>query len=277
MTQTLAPGSRAARMPLDIAVLSDEPLISVESSTFAGLRRFNLIMAAIHALSASVMLALSNDFSITVSSFFRTDAPGQNFDGARLEAFFDFPIAIGTVGFLYLSALFHLIVGTVGFGFYRRDIGRGMNRIRWVEYSLSSTLMIVVIALLPGIQDISALIAIAGANVAMILFGWLMETVNKPGQQTYWTPFVFGSIIGAVPWLAMSVYLFGSPELPTFVWFIFGSIFLFFNTFAVNQWLQYARVGRWSDYVFGERVYIVLSLAAKSALAWQIFGNTLAG
>lgn len=34
--------------------------------------------------------------------------------------------------------------------------------------------------------------------------------------------------------------------------------------------------GRWQDYLFGEEVYIVLSLTAKSALAWQIFAGTLA-
>jgi hypothetical protein len=39
--------------------------------------------------------------------------------------------------------------------------------------------------------------------------------------------------------------------------------------------LQYKKVGKWADYLYGERVYIVLSLVAKSALAWQIFGGTL--
>jgi hypothetical protein len=39
--------------------------------------------------------------------------------------------------------------------------------------------------------------------------------------------------------------------------------------------LQYRKVGRWKDYLFGERMYIVLSLVAKSLLAWQIFFGTL--
>ena len=49
-----------------------------------------------------------------------------------------------------------------------------------------------------------------------------------------------------------------------------------FNCFAVNQWLQYRRVGRWSDYLFGEKTYLVLSLVAKSLLSWQVFAGTLA-
>ena len=63
--------------------------------------------------------------------------------------------------------------------------------------------------------------------------------------------------------------------MPNFVYGIFVSIFIFFNLFALNQYLQYRRVGRWADYVYGEKVYLVLSLTAKSALAWQLYGNTL--
>jgi hypothetical protein len=39
--------------------------------------------------------------------------------------------------------------------------------------------------------------------------------------------------------------------------------------------LQYKKVGPWKDYLFGERMYIVLSLLAKTALAWQIWVGTL--
>jgi hypothetical protein len=59
------------------------------------------------------------------------------------------------------------------------------------------------------------------------------------------------------------------------VYAIFVSLFVFFNSFALNQVLQYRQVGPWRDYLFGEYVYVALSLVAKSALAWQVFANTL--
>ena len=46
------------------------------------------------------------------------------------------------------------------------------------------------------------------------------------------------------------------------------------NVFAPNMALQYWRVARWRDYVYGARVYM-LGLTAKSALAWQVFARTL--
>jgi hypothetical protein len=40
--------------------------------------------------------------------------------------------------------------------------------------------------------------------------------------------------------------------------------------------LQYRAKGRFRNYLYGEKVYLVLSLVAKSALAWQVFAGTLA-
>jgi hypothetical protein len=96
-----------------------------------------------------------------------------------------------------------------------------------------------------------------------------------------WLPFVFGCIAGAVPWIAIAVQIGYSQNqtgnVPGFVFAIFVSLFVFFNSFAANMLLQYKRVGPWRNYLFGERAYLVLSLVAKSLLAWQIFASTLAG
>jgi hypothetical protein len=111
----------------------------------------------------------------------------------------------------------------------------------------------------------------------MILFGWLQEKYEEPGGGG-WLPYWFGVIAGAVPWIVVGVYLW-SPTTenspPGFVYAIFVTLFLFFNSFAVNMALQYRKVGRWRDYLFGESAYILLSLTAKSALAWQVFAGTL--
>jgi len=146
-----------------------------------------------------------------------------------------------------------------------------------MEYSISSSLMIVLIAMITGIADVAALVALFGVNGSMILFGLLQEHYEPPGRPG-WLPFIFGSIAGTVPWIAIGIYLWSpgsAAEPPAFVYAIFVSLFVFFNSFAVNMVLQYARVGPWRSYLFGEFVYVALSLVAKSALAWQVFANTL--
>jgi uncharacterized membrane protein len=122
---------------------------------------------------------------------------------------------------------------------------------------------------------VAALILIVAVNAAMILFGWMMELHNQRTEETNWTAYWFGCLAGAVPWIAIAIYLIGAQDPPGFVYAIFVSLFAFFNVFAVNMWLQYRAVGRWRDYLFGERVYMFLSLFAKSALAWQVYAGTL--
>ena len=111
----------------------------------------------------------------------------------------------------------------------------------------------------------------------MVLFGLLMEHYEEPGNPD-WTTYIFGTIVGIVPWLGIGIYLW-SPSTdaspPAFVYGIFVSIFIFFNSFAINMILQYKRVWKWKNYLFGESMYILLSLASKTALVWQVFAGTL--
>lgn len=240
------------------------------------LRVVNIVMGLFHALQAAAVLALSNDFSTPVTATYLTGPPGST--GGEPTTLWDLPFAEGVALFLGLSAVFHLvIVSPPFFDRYVAGLGEGRNHFRWVEYSLSSSVMIVLIAALTGITDASAMIAIFGVNAAMIFFGAVQEKYEQPGGSL--APFWLGCLVGVVPWLAVGLYLVSpgsSAEPPGFVYAIYVSLFLFFNVFALNQWLQYRQVGRWRRYLFGENTYIVLSLVAKSALAWQVFGGTLA-
>jgi hypothetical protein len=166
-------------------------------------------------------------------------------------------------------------------GWYERHLLEGVNYARWIEYSVSASLMIVLISMLTGISDVRALVGIFGVNAAMILFGLLMERRNGGRTTVDWLPFWFGCIAGAVPWIAITISIIGSEidsptGVPGFVYGIYVSLFICFNAFAVNQVLQYRRFGRWRDYLFGEWGYLVLSLTAKSLLAWQVFAGALA-
>jgi len=242
------------------------------------LRRVNASLAALHGVQAILMITLSNGRSLPITGVFANGPPGQPDRPLVVDHLFSYRLGWAVAGFALLSSFFHaLVVSPWGFDRYVNELQHHRNRFRWVEYSLSASLMIVVIAGLTGVTDIAGLLALFGVNVSMILFGWLMETTNGAGEERIlWTPFIFGCIAGIFPWAAIAVYLVGAgSSVPKFVYGIFVSLFLFFNCFAINQWLQYRRRGRWAAYLFGERVYMYLSLIAKSLLAWQVFVNVL--
>ena len=247
---------------------------------FKKLKIFNIVMGFFHFIQSILIFVLSTDFSLPVNTMY------LKFDvnSLSLQPFLE---SIGEIGIGYVVALFLLLSSIAHFTislpkvyeWYVKNLKKGINYARWYEYSISSSVMIIVIAMLVGVYDLSALILIFFLNMMMILFGLMMELHNQTTKKTDWTSYIFGCIAGIIPWIVIALYLFGSGDgenrAPDFVYWIFFSIFLFFNSFAVNMVLQYGKIGKWKDYTFGEKVYIILSLVAKSLLAWQVFAGTL--
>jgi len=253
-------------------------MTSIEPSVGAKLRRYNVLMGVLHAAQGLAILALATEFTLPVIGTFMTGPPGVA--APETTPLFDVSVAWGVAAFLFVSALAHLLIASPGINqWYLSNLARQRNYARWIEYSISSSIMVVLIAMLVGVADIAALVAIAGVNAAMILFGLLQEHYETPGESVNWLSYWFGVLAGAVPWVVIGIYLVSpgvAAEPPGFVYGIFFSLFVFFNVFAIVMVLQYKKVGRWSNYVFGESTYVLLSLVAKSALAWQVFGGTLA-
>lgn len=243
---------------------------------FKRLRMYNIVMGIFHLGQGVAIVSLSNDFTLPITATFMQGPPGSPLTSP--EVLFDLPLGLAVATFVFLSALAHFIIASPGvFDWYKANLQKNRNYARWIEYSLSSSLMVVLIALLPGIFDIAALIAIFGVNASMILFGLLTEKYEQPGNPN-WLSFIFGCITGAVPWIAIGIYIWSpttSANPPAFVYWIFVTMFLFFNSFAINMVLQYKKIGPWRDYLFGEATYVLLSLVAKSLLAWLVFANTL--
>jgi hypothetical protein len=253
------------------------------------LARWNRVLSGLHGLQFIAMLAVAS--TAAVFAPYLSTVKVNLVDGtfAGLEAvkveLFSIPLAWFIASFLAMSAIAHFLAGWPLRARYEGWLARGMNPLRWVEYAFSSTVMIVAIAYISFIQDVPALLAIGGCNVAMILFGWSMEAANEGRRDNPdWKHYIFGSIVGLVPWIGIVSVLLAyglQPDLPAdagipaFVYVIVATLFATFNVFAITMVLQYRKIGRWRDYLVGEKTYMVMSLVAKSALACQVFSGTL--
>jgi hypothetical protein len=247
--------------------------------TMLSLRKFNFFMGGLHAVQALAILLLAKDFKLPLTIPYLEFNPATGGLETHIQTLGHLPLAWLIVAFLALSALAHFIIATVYRHRYEAGLAKGLNAARWVEYAFSASTMMVAIALLVGVYDLPSLVMIFALTAGMNLMGLVMEVHNQTTKRTNWLSFWIGSKLGIVPWLVILAYFlsgaaYGSTP-PTFVYWIFVSIFIFFNCFAVNMALQYKKVGPWKDYLYGERAYIVLSLVAKSLLAWQVFAGTL--
>lgn len=253
--------------------------------TVKKLYKWNLSLAGLHAIQGVIVLLLSRAQTLPISTNYLTiDQFGTKTTGEpqlvpAVQNIADVNLAYLVAAFFFMSAIAHVVIATVYRKRYEADLSRGINKARWIEYAVSASTMMVAIGLLVGIYDISSIIMIFALTAIMNLLGFVMEVHNQTTKKTSWLSYNIGCLAGAVPWVVIAIYLLGGAvygaKAPTFVYWIFVSIFIFFSSFALNMYLQYKKVGKWSNYLYGERAYMILSLVAKSLLAWQVFAGTL--
>ena len=230
-------------------------------------------MAAAHGIQGTVMLLLAfivdeyEDFTFTLTT--------NNTSFAQQETFELEYGGVLVASFLLMSSLAHFLIAFPLYERYTQNLERKMNPFRWFEYALSSSVMVILIAMLFGVLDVWTLIIVFFANAAMNLFGYSMELQNQNSSEVNWMNYIFGWFIGLAPWIIISAYYFDiSSALPDdldWVPFVYVAMIIAFMSFAVNMGLQYAKVGPWVDYLYGERMYQILSLVAKTFMAWYVF------
>ena len=217
---------------------------------------------------------------LPVTASFQVGPPGTEL--SPRETLWSVPIGPAAALFLLLVAIDHLLMAASGvWPWYAANLRRGINYARWWEYSVSASIMIVLIALVTGVSDVGAVAVIFGIKVAMIFFGLTMEIFNRPERRVTWTPFQLGCLAGIVPWLIIAYQVIGRRTGPPATGCRPSSTRASLrssscSTASPSTWsLQSKRVGPWRDYLFGEQAYVVRSRTAKTALAWQVFANTL--
>lgn len=256
--------------------------------TVRNLHKWNYWLAGLHGVQAVAVLILATAKTFPVSgSFLTVDSLQSTTSGSIVLApathhLFDINLAYLVAVFFLLSAIAHLSMATWYRQRYEAGLVVGVNKLRWFEYALSASTMLVGIALLTGMYDVVSLGLVFVLSAVMNLLGLVMETHNpfRKRAKVNWMSYLVGCLAGIAPWLAIAAYLlftnvFGDGHVPAFVYYIYVSLFVFFSCFAVNMVLQYKKVGPWKNYIYGERVYMILSLVAKSVFAWQVFAGAL--
>ncbi len=261
-----------------------QEIIANSPISFKYLKRFNTGAGVLHLIQGIIMLSLGTllKWEQSIYTFYLklniiTGPPLRIEITPDPQILFTFGnLGIIVASFPLISAIAHFTIAYPKNRSYNENLKKGMNPYRWYEYAFSSSIMIVLIALFVGPWDVWSLAMIFVLNAMMIMFGYLMELANQKTEKTAWSPFILGSISGGTPWIVLYAYFIAavrSTDLnpPAFVYFLFFVYFILFNVFAINMVLQYKGVGRWRDYLYGERVYIILSFVAKTILAWIVF------
>jgi len=183
--------------------------------------------------------------------------------------------------FHILSFLFQLGALIPSYRYEERIDNEGRNPLRFIEYSLSASIMLLCIALLTGIRDFITLLSIMFFCALTQIIGLVGEYQlpgrnRKIGHGMAWFSILVS--YGIILWYYFAALVNNDVAPPAFVHvIILFQVFLFMSfgfvqliQFYGQTWCCIGAVGRQA-----EISYCVLSIVAKTLLGWMIYVNVI--
>lgn len=260
------------------------------------LQAYNVIMGCVHLFSGVYILANQSKvpenfrkiqtFSTRISVGEGAEDYGYTFAPATTA---NLPVLIAV--FFLITALFHFIYAYGRQTFYREYIENGTNPLRWLEYSITASIMAVILALAATVQTTQQLVMILAATVAIMLLGWVIEKsiAMKNRQVAY--------VSTGIAWL-LQVAVFGiigyafistiqqvnkkleseerEERIPSFVYAILIAELVFFSLFGVVSAKMLYKSGQGEINFYNYEVaYHSLSIISKLTLGWIFYAGAL--
>lgn len=288
-----------------VLVLSEA---DVQSARLLTLQRWHLAAFVFFFIQTIIYAAVPVSLQVDATVAFSTDCdgpicgPGQKNLGS-FNPIWMIPLFTG------LAALDHLLC-CLSAQFYPEQVKYwifvvGSNPMRWLEYSISASIMAVAISILSGVKDVHLWFLIFMMHAVGMFLGFVIEiipkedpnkTVDNPNTDTeneadsreppisFLTirKFLFGiaSVSIFTPWLVICCYFFhavttSADNVPNFVYGAFLGTLLLFITFGVNSFCH--NIMGYYDFPYAEVVYVILSFTSKTFLAADVFGGLKAG
>ena len=242
------------------------------------INKLNYGAFALHLVSALALIAVFSsirkevNFDTGLWSYKITSISDDDRD-INLEAY-DYlnvhTIALQTILVLIflITAIFHIYYARSKF--YQDEINRGYNRIRWIEYAITSSLMIFLLSILSGVKDFDAILSLCVINATLMSFGYFFETTSSK---------VLSLSIGFILLIFVWFIIFRNfgyrvqevesldRKLPTWIYGVLTPMFFWWTSFGVVATYQYIKGGDFKKYEF---FYILLSYLSKAFMGYYL-------
>lgn len=241
--------------------------------TSAQLRKMNLLSAVALAVLAAIAGAFMklNSYSVTVGHVTKDalrSAQNTAFAPAQ-SAVFDVRIVWLVAGILALAAVIAVLRATKLRAYERRSLDAKVMPWRWLDLGLTGALMLELVALLSGMQELQSLKMLGILVGAAAVLAWFAERSNAARVSSK-AQFIAAALVGIVPFLIVAGYLFwtevfGMVRLPWYVYAAYVALLAGYGLIARNT-VRLLK-GKIDNYLTAERTYARLGLVTKVAFA----------
>ena len=179
--------------------------------------------------------------------------------------------------FIFLiTAIFHFFYFT-NYRYYK-EVLKGRNRYRWVEYGITATMMIFVLCIISGVKEIYATLGAVLLTIAMMSFGYFFEMNADPKVKL--SAIVMGFFILVSVWSIIlgnfvpniiSAKEDQGYDIPDWVYGVLFPMIFWWTSFGIVTILNY-KAYRKKKYDFSryERYYILLSFFSKAFMGYYL-------
>lgn len=241
------------------------------------LQRLQQVSAVVNVVLAGVAAFVmgSATYQLTLGHQAKDALASQN--GATVLApaergLFDLQLRYVVVTVLLLAAVYSALLLSRLRKQYGQNLKDGISPLRWIYFAVSSALIVETVALLSGLNDLITLKLIGALVGTSAFLGWLAERANRKARNPEWLPFGL-SIFTA----AMSLFVVGASLIGTYVfgmernaWYVYALYATLVGSgllTALNLLKQHRGAGKWKEYNFTERNYLLIDLLTKLVFA----------
>lgn len=263
--------ARPTSAPVPVTGASDERRETIRQKVRTLRQSIILSLVILLGLTATLMSGAAQQFRwfFQTSDGLASEKSTVFATGSKLLFDMPYSLALGIV--LAIALVYHVLLLTASKKSYERAVTNRIVPHRWLYLGISSALMIEILAMVHGVQDIMVLKLMAGSIFVTTLLGWVVERDNKAHQPS-WRVYTISLLTGVLPWLVilgilLGTCLYGGVRLPWYAYALDAVTFFGFSSVALNQFLWIRQTRGWRTYARVEWNYVLGDALTKVGFA----------
>lgn len=247
--------------------------------------KLHIVFVGLYFLQAILIIALSKEKSLPITTNYLAYDPllssgGQVVHSVGTSRLFDINLVWLLAGMLVLSAIGHVVFATVYKKQYQADLKKGSSLTRWVAYGVICSFVMVVVAFLSGVFDVSSLLLMISVGLFATAFGIVNDLWARGSKTMAWFASVNAIKAMIIPWLVILIYvwgtfIFGGNSINAFVYWIYLTVIVAQGLFIVLLNKHYKKQGKWANAVTTEQAFFVILFVLQTLVALQVFFGSL--
>lgn len=189
-----------------------------------------------------------------------------------IRSLYDVEVRWLAVAAMTLSAIFPLLYLTRLKRLYEQGRQKRAFLWRWIENGVIGALLVVITALLSGVQDLLTLKVMAGLVIVSALLAWTAEKQHAEAQRPATAAFLLSLVTGLLPWLLIGAYaiatpIYGMVRNTGFVYGLYAILLVGFIAAALNLRKYLTSTSTTGTYELAERNYALINFIVRTGFA----------